>query len=292
MAVTKSVAIKDGKAVQKKEKPSMMSWIESCKPQIAKALPSAITPERFTRIVMTAVSQKPELGQCTPTSFMGAMLTAAQLGLEPNTPLGQAYLIPYRNKGTLEVQFQIGYKGLIEMAHRSGEVKSIEAHVVRENDTFEYELGLEPKLRHVPAMRDRGNITWVYAVYKLTNGGYGFEVMSYEDIEAHRKQYSKAGGSYSPWNTAWEAMAKKTVLKRALKYAPMTTEFVKGAIDDESTLDFERHGDDYEITQHKYDDDQMVELDEKDIHVSDTVPDGQDMPGQMTIDADTGEVKE
>ena len=218
---------------------TMRDWINKSEKQIAKALPSAITPERFARMAMTAVTLNPDLGECTPQSFIGAMLQAASLGLEPNTPLGQAYLIPYNNGKTnkKEAQFQIGYRGLIELAHRSGEFKSIEAHVVYENDEFEYELGLDPKLRHVPAMTDRGEITWVYAVYKLQSGGYGFEVMSKADIDSHRKKYSKARG-FSPWDSAWEGMAKKTVIKQALKYAPLKSEFIKAMTNDDVTLNF------------------------------------------------------
>ena len=179
-------------AVTKKEEPkSMMAWIKGYEKQIAKALPSAITPERFARIAMTAVTQNQDLGKCTPGSFLGALLTAAQLGLEPNTPLGHAYLIPFRNKGVLEAQFQLGYRGMIELASRSEDI-IVEAHVVYENDTFEYELGLEPKLRHIPAMKNRGGIAWVYAIYRLKSGGKVFEVMSFEDIENHKKKYSKA----------------------------------------------------------------------------------------------------
>ena len=89
---------------------NIKQWITAMQPQIEKALPSVITPERFTRMALTAVSMNPELGACTPESFCGAMMQAAQLGLEPNTPLGQAYLIPYNNsrKGTKEAQFQLG----------------------------------------------------------------------------------------------------------------------------------------------------------------------------------------
>ena len=226
-------------ATRSSEGMSMNQWIKSYEGQIAKALPSVITPERFSRIAMTAVTQNPTLGECTPGSFIGSMLTAAQLGLEPNTPLGQAYLIPFRNKGTLECQFQLGYRGMIELAHRSGEIKDLSAHVVYENDDFEYELGLEPKLRHVPAKHDRGAIAWVYAVYHLMSGGYGFEVMSREDVEQHRAKYSKASqAGFSPWSTSWEEMAKKTVIKKALKYAPLATDFVRGMTQDEATMDF------------------------------------------------------
>ena len=217
---------------------TMKDWINKSQGAIAKALPSTITPERFTRMATTAVTMNPDLGKCTPASFIGAMLQAAALGLEPNTALGQAYLIPYNNYKTQskEAQFQIGYRGLIELAHRSGDFKSIEAHVVYENDEFEYELGLEPKLKHKPAMKNRGDIVWVYAVYKLQSGGYGFEVMSKEDIDAHRKKYSKA--RTSPWDTAWEGMAKKTVIKQALKYAPLKSEFVKAMTNEDVTLNF------------------------------------------------------
>ena len=239
MATKNAVNIRNGQAVMKKEKPTTIKdLIRSYEGQFAKALPKVMTPERFARIATTAITQNPELAQCTPSSFMGALLNAAQLGLEPNTPLGQAYLIPYNNYKThqKECQFQLGYKGLIELAHRSGELKSIEAHVVYEHDDFEFEFGLEPKLKHIPSMDDdRGEITWVYAIYHLVNGGYGFEVMSKAEVNKHRNKYSKAANSPA-WKDAWEEMAKKTVVKKALKYAPLKTDFVREMNTDESTM--------------------------------------------------------
>ena len=98
------------------------------KSQIEKALPSVLTGERFSRMILTAMSTTPQLQQCTPKRFLGAMMQAAQLGLEPNTPIGQAYLIPFKNKGVLECQFQIGYKGILDLAYRSGEVNDVQAH--------------------------------------------------------------------------------------------------------------------------------------------------------------------
>ena len=106
-------------AAQQKDT-SLKGLIRSMGPEIKKALPSVITPERFTRMVFTALSSNPTLQECTPQSFLGAMMQSAQLGLEPNTPIGQAYLIPYRNHGRQECQFQLGYKGLIDLAYRSG----------------------------------------------------------------------------------------------------------------------------------------------------------------------------
>ena len=106
--VKNKLAQRQNAAAALKPEKSIKEWIIAMKPQIEKALPSVITPDRFTRMALTAVSTNPKLGECTPASFCGAMLQAAQLGLEPNTPLGQAYLIPFRNKGTMEAQFQLG----------------------------------------------------------------------------------------------------------------------------------------------------------------------------------------
>ena len=217
------------------KKKTMQSYIKSMEGEIKKALPSVITPERFTRMVLSAVSVNPKLASCTPDSFLGAMMSAAQLGLEPNTALGQAYILPYNNHGKLEAQFQLGYKGLIDLAYRSGEVEVVQAHIVYENDDFECNYGLEPTLKHTPADKDRGEPTKVYAVFKTKSGGFGFEVMSMDDVRKHASKYSQSyGSSYSPWKTNFEEMAKKTVLKRVLKYAPLKSDFVRGITQDES----------------------------------------------------------
>lgn len=229
-----AATIQNQLAKQAPEQKSMQQYIKSMEGEIAKALPSVITPERFTRIVLSAISVNPSLGNCTPQSFLGAMMTSAQLGLEVNTPLGQAYVLPYNNKGNLEAQFQLGYKGLIDLAYRSGEVEVIQAHVVYANDEFSCEYGLNPQLTHKPADGERGEPIKVYAVFKTKSGGYGFEVMSMNDVRKHAAKYSKAYNSnYSPWKTNFEEMAKKTVLKRVLKYAPLKSDFVKAAVQDE-----------------------------------------------------------
>jgi recombination protein RecT len=217
------------KTQQENKKPSLQGLIRAMEPEIKKALPSVITPERFTRMVFTALSSNKKLQACTPESFLGAMMQAAQLGVEPNTPIGQAYLIPYGN----QVQFQLGYKGLIDLAYRSGEVQSIQAHEVHEDDTFEYELGLNPKLKHVPAMKDRGQVILYYAVIKLKNGGEGFEVMSREDVDQFARAKSKTYKN-GPWQTDFDEMAKKTVLKKVLKYAPLKSDFAKQVKEDET----------------------------------------------------------
>jgi len=162
-------------------------------------------------------------------------MNAAQLGLEPNTPLGQAYLIPFNNRGTLECTFQIGYRGLLELAYRNPQMQTIQAEEVYEHDEFYYELGLNPKLIHKPVLKERGDLKCFYAVFRLTNGGYGFKVMSKEDIDAHAKEYSKAFGStYSPWTSNYIEMSKKTIIKKLLKLAPVKTSFQRALSTDET----------------------------------------------------------
>ena len=200
--------------------------VKAMMPEIKKALPDVLTPERFTRIALSALNNTPALQKCTPMSFLAALMNAAQLGLEPNTPLGQAYLIPFKNKGVMEAQFQIGYKGLIDLAYRNGQMQTIQAQAVYENDEFYYEYGLEPKLVHRPASSDRGELVCFYGLFRTVNGGYGFSVMSKNEMDVYARTYSKAFDSgFSPWKTNYEEMAKKTVIKQALKYAPIKTDF-------------------------------------------------------------------
>ena len=256
----------------KAEKKTMQAYIKAMEPAIKKALPSVITPERFTRMVLSALSSTPKLAECSPQSFLAAMMTAAQLGVEPNTALGQAYLLPYRNHGQMECQFQLGYKGLIDLAYRSGEVSVIQAHTVYENDVFEYELGMDPKLRHVPAKADRGEAVAYYAMFKTKDGGYGFEVMSVDDVQRHAQRYSKSYGSgSSPWRSNFDEMAKKTVLKRALKYAPLKSDFVRGVAQDE-TIKAELSDEMYAVP-----DETVFEVEGEEI-------------GSTAVDTETGEV--
>lgn len=238
-AIQKAVEKKAATAIATGNKPmTIKDYVNKMMPEIRKALPSVMTPERFSRIVLSALSTNQKLQECTPQSFLGAMMTAAQLGMEPNTPLGQAYLIPRWNgkKQVNECTFQLGYKGLIDLAYRSGQVSTISAHTVYENDEFSFELGLDPKLSHVPVMSDRGKPIAFYAVYKTKDGGYGFEVMSVEDARQHAQKFSESvkKGYSSPWDTNFEEMAKKTVLKKVLKYAPLKTEFMREASYDDT----------------------------------------------------------
>lgn len=218
-----------------KKSMSIAELIKVMEPEIKRALPEVITPERFTRMALSALNTTPKLRECTQMSFLAALMNAAQLGLEPNTPLGQAYLIPYNNKGILECQFQVGYKGLIDLSYRNPQMQVIQAQAVYENDEFIYELGLNSKLIHRPALENRGEVKAFYGLYKLTNGGFGFEVMSKADMDEYAKEYSKTfDSSFSPWKNNYVGMAKKTVIKQALKYAPLKSDFRKALSTDET----------------------------------------------------------
>lgn len=228
---------------------SIADLIKAMEPEIKKALPEVITPERFTRMALSALNTTPKLKECTQISFLAALMNAAQLGLEPNTPLGQAYLIPYNNKGNMECQFQIGYKGLIDLSYRNPQMQIVSAQAVYENDEFEYELGLSPRLVHRPAIRDRGEVKLFYGLFKLSNGGFGFEVMSKEDVDAYAKEYSKAfDTSFSPWKSNYIGMAKKTVIKQALKYAPLKADFER-ALSNDGTIKTEIDADMSEVAE-------------------------------------------
>lgn len=228
-------SVSAGDSVKITKSMTIPDMVKAMMPEIKKALPTVLTPERFTRIALSALNNTPALQQCTPMSFLAALMNAAQLGLEPNTPLGQAYLIPYKNKGQLECQFQIGYKGLIDLAYRNGQMQTIQAQAVYENDEFHYEYGLEPKLVHRPASYDRGELVYFYGIFRTVNGGYGMSVMSKADMDNYAKTYSKAfDSSYSPWKSNYEEMAKKTVIKQALKYAPIKTDFQRALSTDET----------------------------------------------------------
>lgn len=217
---------------------TIATLIRRMEPEIKRALPKHITPERMARITLTAIRNNPELAQAEQMSLLSAVMQSAQLGLEPNTPLGEAYLIPYQNKkkGIIEVQFQMGYKGLLNLAHRTKEYKAIYAHEVYQNDEFHYEYGLNKDLKHIPADIPESDPIYYYAVYHLQNGGFDFVVWSREKVQQHAKTYSQAfaKGWTSPWKSDFDSMAKKTVLKDVLKYAPKSIEFAKALSTDET----------------------------------------------------------
>lgn len=223
-----------GQALQASQKPeqSIAALLKRMEPEIQRALPKHLTSDRLARIALTSIRQNKKLLECQQVSLLAAVMQSAQLGLEPNSPLGEAYIIPYGD----EAQFQVGYKGIISLAHRTGEYQAIYAHEVYMNDKFEFSYGLDKKLTHVPADEPEGDPTHYYAVYKLKNGGMDFVVWSSKKIDAHAKKFSQAykKGWSTPWKSDFPAMAKKTVLKEVLKYAPKSAEMAKAIVADET----------------------------------------------------------
>lgn len=224
------------------------------KQEIAKALPKHMSPERFSRVVVTAATKTPELLECDPTSLFSCLLLGAQLGLEPNGPDQKAFLIPYKKT----CSFQLGYRGMLELARRSGEIASIHAEVVYEKDTFELTLGLDPNLVHKPNLTetDRGAVVLAYSVAKLKDGSVDFIWMKRSDIDKARKANK---GKSPAWETWFDEMAKKTVMKRHLKTLPMSIE-VQDAINTDETVRTEIQEDMLETEGHTVEEvDQQIE---------------------------------
>jgi recombination protein RecT len=232
----------------KAEKPTTIhGFLESYKGEIARALPKHLNADRMARVALTECRKTPALLKCKPESLFGAIIQAAQLGLEPGGAMGHAYLIPFGQ----EVQFIVGYRGMIDLARRSGQIVSLEAHAVYEGDTFECVFGLDSTLKHVPDWQNanRANpdkLRFVYAVAKLKDGGTQFEVMARAEVDAIRAR-SKAGRS-GPWVTDYAAMALKTVIRRLFKYLPVSIEIQKAVALDETVDANLSQGNEYVIT--------------------------------------------
>jgi recombination protein RecT len=220
---------------------------------LAATLPKHMTADRLMRVLMNCVRLNPKLQECEQTSVVAAIYQSAQLGLEPG-PLGHAYLIPYNNKKkdangkeywVLECQFQIGYKGMLELVRRSGEVQLIYANEVREKDEFELEYGTNGRLYHKPYLGDEdpGKVRCYYAYAKLKDGSERYVVMSMSAMLQHRDKYTKSKyfdkdkQQYvytGPWATEFDQMALKTVLKRLCKTLPLSVELQTQLAQDET----------------------------------------------------------
>lgn len=250
MATTLATAVNgNGASKTPPELAAKIQMIRALNGELDNALPPAIkkvlTPDRMARLVVTAMRQVRNLDQCTFASLAGSLMVAAQLGLEPCTPLGHCYLIPRKNgrTGQFEATFQLGYQGMLELAYRTEVVQSITAKAVHDADVFIYEEGLEDKLIHRPFLNgDRGPVIAYYAVIKFTNGGHAFDVMTYTDMVKHMERFAptdyKTGKVTGPWLTDFDEMAKKTVLRRLFKLARKSTDIVaKATLYDERVID-------------------------------------------------------
>lgn len=248
-AALKSAATGGEVADAKDKKPTTLTQLMAdprTKAQIALALPKHMTADRLARIAMTELRKTPKLMQCDQMSFLGAIMQCAQLGLEPGGALGHAYLLPFDRRQkqgnqwvtvATEAQLIIGYRGMIDLARRSGQIVSLSARAVHENDTFSYAYGLEEKLEHVPCEDGNpGALTHVYAVARLKDGGVQFEVMSKAAVDKVRA-LSKSSDK-GPWVDHYEEMAKKTAIRRLFKYLPVSIELQRAVnIDEKAEAD-------------------------------------------------------
>lgn len=215
-------------AVMERNKNSLQGLLDRMQGELKKVLPAYLTPERMIRIALTAVGKTPKLQECTPISVVACVMEAAQLGLELNTPLGHAYMVPYKTTA----QFQIGYKGYLKMTQNSGDVSYVDADCVYEGDEFKFSKGLHPDLRHVPCGEDDPDkITHAYAIAVLKDGKSQFVVLPRVRIERYRAR-SRAKDQ-GPWVTDYDAMCMKTAIRRLAKLLPLSVEVAERIVKDE-----------------------------------------------------------
>jgi len=193
---------------------------KSFKDQMALALPTHMTADRLSRIALTEVRKNQKLSQCSIESFASSVMIASQLGLEIGSAFGQGYLVPYGK----ECQLIIGYRGMIQLAHRSGQIKNIHADVVYEGDFFDYEHGVEMVFKHRPNKHQQKKIVaHAYAYAHLMNGGFEFVVLEKADVD----KIKSSSKSQNIWTAHYEEMAKKTALRRLFKMLPVSAEIVR-----------------------------------------------------------------
>lgn len=225
---------------------TLRTLLEKQKEQFAKALPQHIQVEKFLRVCMTAIQRNPRLLECTPLSVIKALMESAQLGLIPDGPTGQAYLVPYKNKGIYEAQFQIGWRGYVVLARNSGDVSNIMVQAVYDNDDFGIDFSTPEMFWHRPKIKgERGEPYLYWAKAQFKDGSFYWDYMSVDDINKRRdfsqgykaalkdkadaatnpkdawkiKRYNE-----SPWVQWPEEMRKKTVVRHIAKWLPMDIE--------------------------------------------------------------------
>lgn len=230
--------------IEKSNQQSFKELLNNSWPRIQAVLPKHMDPERMYQLAISTYNQTPELADCTTASILSCLMKCSALGLEPSAVdgLGRAYILPFYSSRTQrkEAVFILGYTGMLELARRSGKIKDISARVVHQGDEFEYEFGLTEALRHVPSnepIKDRP-MTHVYMVAHFTDGGHYIEVMSKSEVDEVRacsKADKKGDNPKSIWSTNYDAMAKKTVIRRAFKFLPVSVESARDVMQDGST---------------------------------------------------------
>lgn len=232
---------------------SLADEIKKMIPDFEKAMPRGHDAVQLARDAMTVLRKTPRLAECDPMTVLGGLMTCAQLGLRPAV-LGQAWLLPMRNRGRMEATLVIGYPGLIELAYRSDRVVSIEARMRHEADFFDVRYGTDSRIEHIPARGgSRGPVTDFYTVVHMVGGHRPlFSAWTREDCEEHRDKFAMArkdGQIVGPWRDHFDAMALKTTVIDALRTAPRSTEYRRGlAVDGGVRVDLSPRADAAEVT--------------------------------------------
>jgi recombination protein RecT len=237
--MTNAVAVHQEVGIVKAVEASLWAREET----IRAILPDSMDLRRFVKTTMIALSKNPDLQKCTQESIVRSIIEAASVGLEPTGMLNRAWLVPYNNKKKdangkeyweNEAQLAIGYEGLIDLSRRSGEVRKVTARVVYEGDEFTVIQGTEERLEHTPAFltEDPLKITLVYCIVTYRDGTTQHEIMSRKQVDGVRAK-AKAKNAMA-WTDSYPEMARKTVVRRAMKYLPLTPEVIEAvARDDE-----------------------------------------------------------
>lgn len=263
----------------KKESKTIFDLIKAGAKQFSAAAPKHFNSERFVRIALTEVRKNPELANCSQESLLGCLMEAARLGIEPGGVLGQLYLLPFKNKklGTVECQLQISYKGQIELLRRSGQLSDIYAYPVYENDEFSIEYGLNRNIVHKPNFSNKGALIGIYSVAKLKDGAVSFEFMTTQEIEEHEQKYRLGQYKNNIWNKNFIEMGSKTVVKKMLKWLPISVEFIENIRNDEkiNKVDIE-----------KFENETDIEI------VSEEVEGNEEVTAEELFNPETGEIIE
>ena len=222
-------------------------WNDAAKTQLQQVAAAHMKPERMMRLMANAIRTTPKLGECDPMSLLGGLMTCAGLGLEPNTIMGHAYLIPFRNnrKKITEVQLVVGYKGLIDLARRSGHITSISANIhYSDDEVWEYEEGTEARLRHIPGAQE-GDKRHAYAIAKFRDGGHAYVVLPWAKVmkirdgsQGWQTAVKFNATDRNPWKSHEDEMAKKTAIRALAKYLPLSVEFRDALTVDGGKADF------------------------------------------------------
>lgn len=200
------------------------AYLHKAKKDLMLAATKHLDVDRLTRLAITAIRKTPALAKCTPVSVIASVMQCAQLGLEPDSVLGRVYLVPFKGECTVIV----GYKGMIELALRSGLVETVEGYPVFEGDEFDYSLGLERRLHHKPCGEtDAAKMTHAYAIVRFKDGGVLFSVMTRKAIDAVRN--ASPGKDHAPWVKHYPEMAVKTAIRRLWKFCPASPELARAA---------------------------------------------------------------